>query len=198
MRTHDLKQPLNPTEIRETLREWVDIKFSLTENDILINELGFYNKDKNSSVDNSYRADLVLANGRLVGFEIKSEKDSLKRWELQKEAYTNVFDEVWLCTHGKHLEKALASTPKHIGIMLVDNTKSIAIARDAIKNHGLNNVYDLIGLLWREEINELSKMYGIPTKTRATKKEARENLAKEISLKEARQFTLEKLKLRKA
>ena len=198
MKIHDFKQSLNPIEIRETLREWVDNKFSLNENDVLINELGFYNKDKNSSVDNSYRADLVLANGRLVGFEIKSEKDSLKRWETQKVAYTNVFDEVWLCTHGKHLEKALASTPKHIGIILVDNTKSIAIAREAKKNHGLNNVYDLIGLLWREEVDELSKLYDIPIKTRATKKEAREILAKEISLQDARQFTLSKLKLRKS
>lgn len=198
MKILDFEQPLNPIEIRETLRGWVDRIFSLSESDILINELGFYNRDKNSSIDRSYRADLVLANGRLVGFEIKSEKDSLKRWEVQKVAYTNVFDEVWLCTHGKHLEKALSSTPKHIGIILVDNTKSIAIVREAKKNHGLNNVYDLTGLLWREEIDELFKIYNIPIKKRATKKEAREILANVLSLREARQFTLNKLKLRKS
>ena len=50
----------------------------------------FWNKDPESTVDCSFRADLALANGRLVGFEIKSQKDSLKRWTSQMMAYNNV------------------------------------------------------------------------------------------------------------
>lgn len=198
MKMHSLEQSLNPIEIRESLKIWVNDKFALKENDILIDELGFFNRDKDSTVDNSFRADLVLANGRLVGFEIKSEKDTLKRWEAQKVAYTNVFDEVWLCTHSKHLEKALQSTPNHIGVILVDNFKSLAVVRKSKKNHGMNNIYDLTGLLWREEINELAKLYDIKIKSRATKREARDILAKELSLEEVRDFTLHKIKVRKS
>lgn len=193
-----LEKSLSPIEIRELLKVWVNDKFELKANDILIDELGFFNKDKGSTVDNSYRADLVLANGRLVGFEIKSEKDTLKRWEVQKTAYTNVFDEVWLCTHSKHLERALQITPNHIGVILVDNFRSLAVVRNSKNNHGMNNVYDLTGLLWRNEINELASLYNIKIKSRATKREARDILAERLSLEEVRDFTLHKIKIRKS
>lgn len=193
----DGNQSLSPVIIRDNLKEWVNDKFNLNDGDILIDELGFYNRDQNSTVDNSYRADLVLANGRLVGFEIKSEKDTLKRWESQKVAYTNVFDEVWLCVHAKHLEKALTQTPGHIGIILTDNFQSLAMVRKAKKNHGMNNVYDLTGLLWREELNELAASCGLCIKSRATKREVREILDRNIKLATVRDFTLHKLKSRK-
>lgn len=194
----NLANVLSPIDIRCHLRTWVEDKFQLTNHDILINELGFFNKNPNSMIDNNYRADLALANGRLVGFEIKSEKDTLKRWEIQKVAYSNVFDEVWLCVHSKHLEKALAMTEQHIGILLIDNYGSLAVVRQATKNHGFNNIYDLSGLLWREEIDELTKSYKIKVKSRTTKKEVREMLAEHLSLEQVRDFVLQKIKLRKA
>lgn len=194
----DSEKSLNPIEIRESLKIWVTQRFELGKGDILIDELGFYNKSPSSTVDKSFRADLALANGRLVGFEIKSEKDSLKRWEAQKVAYTNVFDEVWLCSHAKHLSKAIETTPDHIGVILVDNFHSLAVVRKATSSHGMNNIYDLAGLLWREEINELAEMHSVKIKSRATKREARETLAAQLALEEVRNFVLCKLKLRKS
>lgn len=190
-------QSLSPIVLRNGLKDWVQKFFETTNCDIFINELGFYNKNPNSSVDTSYRADLALANGRLVGFEIKSEKDTLKRWESQKWAYTNVFDEVWLCVHAKHIQEALINTPKHIGIILADNFGNFTIVRKAVSNHGLNNIYDLSGLLWREELNELLKKYSIHVKSRTTKREVREILENYLSLYEVRDFTLQKIKMRK-
>lgn len=194
----DTNESLGPNEIRENLKLWVSDKFNLSDSDILIDELGFYNRDQNSTIDNSYRADLVLANGRLVGFEIKSERDTLKRWESQKVAYTNVFDEVWLCVHSKHLEKAMNQTPCHIGIILTDNFASLAMVRKAKKNHGMNNVYDLTGLLWREELDELINLCNIKIKSRTTKRGVREIIHNEVDLITVRDFALTKLKLRKS
>ena len=157
------EKPIGPTDIRLALRCWVKERFEINQNDLLIDELGFFNRDPNSTVDSSFRADLALANGRLVGFEIKSEKDNLKRWVSQMNAYLNVFDEVWLCVHGKHLEAALSITPKNIGIIVVDNFESLTVVRFA-KKHTLNNAYDLSGLLWRDELNTLAKLHGIQIK----------------------------------
>lgn len=190
-------QVLKPNDIRTALRSWVHDKFELNQSDILINELGFWNKDPNSTIDNSFRADLALANGRLVGFEIKSEKDSLKRWASQMVAYNNVFDEVWLCVHGKHLEGVLSTTNKHIGILLIDDYKSLAVVRPATTNNN-NNIYDLSGLLWREELNFLAKIHNIKISSRTTKNEMREILANHLSIDTVRDYVLKQIKIRKS
>ena len=194
----DIETSLGPIEIREILKIWIEKMFDLSKGDILINELGFYNKSVSSTIDKSFRADLALANGRLVGFEIKSEKDSLKRWDAQKVAYTNVFDEVWLCTHVKHMNTALENTPKHIGLILCDNFNSMTVYRKAVRCHGMNNIYDLAGLLWRTEIDELAELHKIKMKSRTTKREAREILAEQLVLEDVRHFVLHKLKIRKS
>ncbi len=190
------EKTLGPVDIRIALRCWIENRFKISQNDLLIDELGFSNKDPNSSVDSTFRADLALANGRLVGFEIKSEKDSLKRWTSQMKAYLNVFDEVWLCVHGKHLESALTITPKKIGIIVVDNFESLALVRMA-NNHATNNTYDLSGLLWKDELIDLAKQYEIKIKSRTTKNEMRELLADSLDINLVRAFVLKQLKLRK-
>lgn len=191
-------QILGPDDIRTALRDWVHDKFELKHNDILINELSFWNKDPNSSVDCSFRADLALANGRLVGFEIKSEKDSLKRWLSQMIAYSNVFDEVWLCSHGKHLHQALEVTDRHIGVLVVDDSGSIAVVRYASENKKLN-FYDLSGLLWKDELLTFASQNNIvEIKSRMTKNEIRDILSERTSLTELKPYVLQKLKERRS
>lgn len=187
---------LSPGEIRNQLVGWIRSNFDLKEGDILINELGFYNKSPNSTVDQIFRADLAVANGRLAAFEIKSGADSLKRWDAQMIGYLNVFDEVWLCCHGKHLQKAIEVTNKDIGILIVDDLGSIAIVRYAQKNK-LVNVYDLSGLLWREEINEFCKEFGISVTSRMTKKDVRDVMVEKACLDALKKFVLQKIKVRK-
>ncbi|MDC5295211.1 sce7726 family protein [Acinetobacter baumannii] len=194
----DKDQILGPNDIRTALRNWVYKKFELKQNDILINELGFWNKDPESTVDCSFRADLALANGRLVGFEIKSQKDSLKRWTSQMMAYNNVFDEIWLCSHGKHLHRALDITDKHIGVLAVDDSGSITVVRYATENTKLN-FYDLSGLLWKEELLAFAALNNIiEVKSRMTKNEIRDILSKYSSVNKLKPYLLQKLKERKS
>lgn len=187
---------LGPLEIRSHLRGWVERNLGVGANDALIDELGFVNKPASGSVDNSYRADLALANGRLVGFEIKSGADNLKRWADQCQAYHRVFDEVWLCTHGKHLEKALPATPKETGILLVDDFGGLAVLRMAKRSKSIDP-YDLTGLLWREDLERLCMENGLKVKARDTKRDVRALISRELDLSMIRDRVLQQLKQRR-
>lgn len=187
---------LSPVDIRLNLREWVECRMGLSPTDVLIDELGFVNRAKDKAPDYTYRADLALANGRLVGFEIKSGADTLKRWPDQSQAYLRVFDEVWLCTHGKHLEKAMAITPKQAGVLLVDDYGALAIVREAKKSKDVD-AYDLSGLLWKEELLDLCVLSQIETKSRDTKSVLRLKVSEKLDLDSIRSYVLGRLKVRK-
>ncbi|MFK7604926.1 MULTISPECIES: sce7726 family protein [unclassified Pseudomonas] len=187
---------LSPIDIRVNLRGWVCAHLSTGAHDVLIDELGFVNRHEGKTVDLSFRADLALANGRLVAFEIKSGADSLKRWPDQCQAYSNVFDEIWLCTHGRHLEKALSVTPKGVGILIADDLGGLAVLRHAQLNQK-TNPFDLSGLLWRNELEELCVEHDIKFRSRETKSEIRKLVSHTVPHEVLREFVLRQLKMRK-
>ncbi|MDF4636452.1 sce7726 family protein [Vibrio parahaemolyticus] len=89
--------------------DWLISKGYLDKDAVLINEL---------PVDNfSRRADLVVANGKLHAFEIKSDADSLSRLEGQIETYTDFFDKVTLVCSPKFTQKAIDTLPKIVEIL---------------------------------------------------------------------------------
>ncbi|MDW7549209.1 sce7726 family protein [Pseudoalteromonas peptidolytica] len=92
--------------------DWLIAKGELDKGAVLINELpvdGF-----------SRRADLVVANGKLQAFEIKSDADSLIRLEGQIETYLRFFDKVTLICSRKFTEKAKKTLPKQVEIVEVN------------------------------------------------------------------------------
>lgn len=186
---------LGPDEIRINLTNWLKDKAELKHNDMLINELGFYNRTPDSSVETTFRADLVLANGRLVGFEIKSKADSLKRWDKQMLAYSNVFNEVWLCCHSSHLKKAIETTENHIGILMVDDHGTIAIYKNASPNKNIN-AFDLTSFLWKDELKELANLNNLAIRSSDNKKVIRERIASNIDMNVINDFVLKCLKTR--
>lgn len=190
------QNPLSVQRINQLLHAWIETNYRCEDDTALINELGFYNKDPDSTVNKAFRADVVLASDRLIGFEIKSEKDSLKRWPSQAIAYSNVFNKVWLCTHNKHLVNALSTTPKHIGILVIDDLGSIAIVRASNVNR-TRNTYDLATMLWKEELIELSRLHNIKVKTSMTKRVLRGLIQEYLSIDQVCDFVVERLKVRK-
>ena len=52
------------------------------------------------------RIDVVLVNGELTGYEIKSDEDTLARLAGQSEAYVEVLDRAILVTSQRHLDAA--------------------------------------------------------------------------------------------
>jgi hypothetical protein len=64
------------------------------------------------------KADIAAINGRLVGYEIKSESDSLARLENQIPLYDSVFERVFIVVAPKHAEKASSLIPAHWGVIV--------------------------------------------------------------------------------
>ena len=181
----------SPDQIKNNIINWIsngDSIYEYHDNDVIIDELCF--------LERKNRADLVYANGKLTAFEIKSKADSLARWESQCSAYLKVFDAVWLCCHNKHALKSIEVTPKEVGIIIVDDTKSgLAILRDAKINKNIDSYY-LSDLLWRIELDELCFENNLKVMKKEKIKEVRTRISNELPIEIIRQKVLQKLKLR--
>jgi hypothetical protein len=104
------------------------------------------------------RADIAIVNGRLVGYEIKSEKDSLYRLKNQITAYDAVFDSIAIIVSERHRSTVLRCVPKHWGIVLSKQGKRGAIhftkERKPRQNPRVNPM-SVAQLLWRNEVVEI-------------------------------------------
>lgn len=125
------------------------------DNDTLVvDELGIQN--------GSYRADIAVLNGKLEGFEIKGEHDSLERLPEQVHAYNSIFKNISLITCKKYLEKSFDLIPVWWGVYLAEQAEDCTIKFKKIRPPKLNkNVcrYSLAQLLWRDEALEIAKKY---------------------------------------
>jgi len=176
---------MKPDIIREKLRQWVEAMGHHRNGDVFIDELCI--------IDKTNRADLVHANGKLCGFEIKSESDTLKRWPDQRIAYKLVFDEVWICCHRKHAARVLLDETDDSGIIIVDDFGSLAVLRPAKQNRHLDG-YHLSGLLWREEMDRLCRKHDLPVIRSEKIKQTRERLSTSLPLDAIRHEVLTVLK----
>ncbi|SLE92600.1 sce7726 family protein [Mycobacteroides abscessus] len=122
----------------------------------------------------------VVEPARLVGWEIKTETDGLRRLPRQEEVYSRVFDRVWLAVHAKHLPTALDLVPDWWGAVRVEE-HSAGCRLVQVRPSRLNRSIDLHALtclLWRDEVlgelNELGLADGL---ARAPKRELWDALA---------------------
>ncbi len=70
----------------------------------------------------SRRADIVVANGHLVCFEIKSDGDNTSRLSGQLEAYQRAFEGIVIVTGARHLTECLETTAPTVGVVVIDQT----------------------------------------------------------------------------
>lgn len=177
----------NPDHIRELLKTWVAKTMPHADDDVFIGELCFVNKAR--------RADLVHANGQLTAFEIKSAADTLTRWAGQQDAYLSCFDQVWLCCHSRHVEKAFQLTCKSVGMLVVDDLGSIAVVRPAAHNNRRDK-FILSGLLWRAELDDICRKHGVQARSSMRIKEVRLQVAEALDWDTIRDEVLNRLKVR--
>lgn len=147
------------------------------------------------------RIDIAVVNGKLHGFEIKSERDNLDRLPSQIEFYSKVFDTLTLVISEAHLKKARDIVPKWWGIDCVIKKSSSAHIKTVRKPklNMMNQPLDLSLLLWREELIEL---LGIHSITKGVKSKSRYQLgqiaAEKIDKEQISGFVRSKLKYRDA
>lgn len=98
------------------------------------------------------RADLVMLNERMEGFEIKTDRDTLRRLPHQAAAYGRVFDRCTAVVAEKHLARTVELLPDWWGITTIAFERSIRFRprRTAEPSPELD-AETLVRLLWRDE-----------------------------------------------
>lgn len=96
------------------------------------------------------RADVAVISTTMDGFEIKTERDTLKRLPRQADAYTRVFDRCHVVLAHRHVERALEILPPWWGVRVIEEGPSFLILRDGQPNDRVDPE-TLVRLLWRDE-----------------------------------------------
>lgn len=100
-----------------------------------------------------HRVDMAVVNGVLSGYEIKSEKDTLKRLPAQAQAYSMLFDKMTLVVSERHYEGALAIVPAWWGIFRAEPGKTKVKLKEVRRgsiNKGVKP-HALAALIWRDQ-----------------------------------------------
>lgn len=137
--------PPADVDIRPALKNWLRTTIAEGSDSVLLEELGVCR--------GRVRVDLAVVNGMLHGFEIKSDRDSLRRLAGQATLYSAVFDRVTLVVGGRHLAAAMALAPSWWGLLRVDAAGDglrFVTCRRGRKNPG-RHARSLVELLWLED-----------------------------------------------
>ena len=82
----------------------------------------------------SRRADLVMANGKLSVFEIKSPLDNLDRLNGQVETYLKYFEQVTIVCASKHQESVISRVPIEVGVWTISNDGKLKVIQKPFTN----------------------------------------------------------------
>jgi hypothetical protein len=140
---------MRDSDIRTALLGALDAQYAHDHSTRVVEEMGIWS--------GSVRIDVAVINGELHGFELKSERDTLRRLPGQAELYNQVFDRVTLVIAKKHLEHASDQIPEWWGLTIAaPDAGGIILSdhRQASSNPDLNPM-QLARLLWRSEILEI-------------------------------------------
>lgn len=147
------------------------------------------------------RADaLLVTESEMIGFEFKSDKDTLARLEHQIHDYERFCDRNYLVTGQKYIEKVPEELPEHWGIYLVylDNEETLQLEciRKAKPNSKRMRLHNQLRLLWRSELIPIIKKYKLGGVTKKNKLELvrtlEHNLSKEIRQQEFLEALIER------
>lgn len=150
---------LTELELRHALRE--RLKVGLTEDEQIIEELGIER--------GSARIDLAVVNGALIGYEIKSDYDSLDRLANQMHAYHRVFDELLIVTTPLFVLQVEKLLPPWWGILQAVCDDADVVCLEVVRSSSANprqEALSLLSLLWRDEAVALLDQHGA-TKAKA-------------------------------
>lgn len=134
-------------------RTWVS-EIGLSNHNSRVDILGFQEKD----------LDLV------IGVEIKTQTDNLKRLKDQMRSMSELFDDCHLVVAPKHLEKADAIIPPWWGLWIADQGK-ITLARAATQRTFFFDKTVIAEQLWVDELKTLLSQHQRPAHAKARKPE---------------------------
>jgi len=134
------------SEIRSALRSWLLGRHANERESVLLEELGICR--------GRVRIDLAVVNGSFHGYEIKSDRDSLRRLERQAEIYSQVLDRVTLVVGESHLREALPMVPTWWALLRVEQAPNSELRFRSVRRGRTNPRRDpraLAELLWLDD-----------------------------------------------
>lgn len=184
---------MNDSEIRENFHRKKLRKQHAHKDTIVVNELGL-NHGKN-------RADIAVINGLLVGYEIKSNNDSLLRLYEQIKSYNTIFDKSYVIVGDRYINIIHKYLPEGWGIIAANKGMKSAVNFNLVRKASINksvNPISVARLLWRDEAVEILEQKQIPPKIlRQPRAVLYEYLADMLNTCELRETVREYLKKRK-
>jgi len=119
------------------------------EDTIVINEL-----DVCSGIS---RADIVVINGKMHGYEIKSSQDNLSRLSQQMQSYNRIFDTMKIVASESHIQHIIDLVPDWWGLLCATKCQGeikLETIRAGLRNESVD-YKSVASLLWRDEMLEL-------------------------------------------
>lgn len=148
---------MNDLEIRQNFHRKKLQKQHIHQDTIVIDELGL-NHGKN-------RADIAVINGLFVGYEIKSDNDSLIRLDEQVKSYNSIFDKAHVVVGVRYLNDISKHLPDWWGIIAAVKGTRAAVKFNVIRKARINKTIKPISiarLLWRNEVADILKQNNVP------------------------------------
>ncbi len=178
IRDRDIRSALGPK-----------LRLAMGDDAVLVEELGLCQGD--------VFVDVAMINGHLEGYEIKSDRDSLRRLDRQSTVYSRVLARATLVVTEKHLADARKVIPRWWGILLARLT-TISLEFISVRTPRRNPAIDpsaLVQLLWRDEalqvLDGLGKAKGLASRPR---REIWGRLLEECSLRELQTLVCSRIK----
>lgn len=147
------------------------------------------------------RADAIMVKeDEIIGFEIKSDKDSLVRLTTQVKNYERFCNKCYIVTGIHYIDKIEEAVPKHWGIYDIirdeEGNLHMEMFREAKKNPKERPTVKLknqMSLLWRMELIKIVKDYKLGGVTTRNKRQLRELIIEKLGKDEAKRLTYESL-----
>jgi hypothetical protein len=178
------------------------MQYDATETSIRTVLLNFLKKEDDPScvflselfVDGfSRRADLVVANGHLAAFEIKSASDKLSRLKGQLDSYKKNFEATTIVCSHKHLSGVRKMAQPGIGILTVSEDGELKEVRRAKLGKISKSAW--LDYLPVSELRKLLKIHGFSSPRAGDRKSIRE-ICMRISREHIRAYALDYVKSR--
>jgi len=150
---------MNDVEIRQNFHRKILRRQHVRNDTLVIDELGLQH--------GKCRADIAVVNGHLVGYEIKSDKDSLRRLREQVKAYSAVFDRAFIIVGNRHIDSIKDRIPGWWGVIRSSRGPKGAINFNMIRRAKVNRNVDPVSvarLLWRDEAVEILEQRRLPSR----------------------------------
>lgn len=165
---------LNKVDLSMTLRSFFDLIYDLLfkyyrneyiYKNVIANKILFGRHSiKTSNMLTEFRvgnnkADVVILNGTSSVYEIKSEYDTFNRLQNQLDTYLEIFDYVNVITTFSQANKLYSILPEKIGILVLTDSNTISIIKEAKSNKENFNPARLFDSFRKAEYTRIIKEY---------------------------------------